>query len=92
MRFLQAAAGSTENGGMVSENDELLARLEQVYCTNLRALERYKPRRYPGKIILFNATEPPPSIIRDAHSDDLRVRPAIARQRLECARFIAAFA
>jgi amino acid adenylation domain-containing protein len=56
------------------DNDELphaeernrhLAQLEHVYHTNLDALKFYAARRYPRKIILFNAEEQDPAQIPD---------------------------
>jgi thioesterase domain-containing protein len=49
----------------MEEQNRLLEQLETVYEPNLRALDFYKSRFYPGKIILFNADEPDPALVRD---------------------------
>jgi thioesterase domain-containing protein len=59
MRFRQAG----EN--VDPEQRRWLARLEQVYNANLAALDSYRSTHYPGKVILFNATEKDPGILPD---------------------------
>jgi amino acid adenylation domain-containing protein len=60
MRFRQA-----ENCLDGELRDPRLIQLEQVYNTNLAALESYKSKYYNGKVTLFNAAERDPSLIPD---------------------------
>jgi thioesterase domain-containing protein/acyl carrier protein len=59
MRFRQV--DQPEN----AQRDPRLARLEQVYNTNLQALESYRSRYYDGKVVLFNAAEQDMALIPD---------------------------
>jgi thioesterase domain-containing protein/acyl carrier protein len=45
--------------------DPRLAQLEQVYNTNLHALNKYRSRYYEGKVTLFNAADRDPAVIPD---------------------------
>ncbi len=49
----------------IEETNRLLAKLEHVYHANMKAWQEYRPRFYPGKVVLFNAVEQDPAIIRD---------------------------
>jgi thioesterase domain-containing protein len=51
--------------GSVEEINKHLERLEQVYAINDRAITFHRSRYYPGKITLFNAAVPDPTVIRD---------------------------
>ena len=62
MRFRQA-----ENCPAGELRDPRLIQLEQVYNTNLGALEDYRSRYYNGKVTLFNAAEKDPALIPDPH-------------------------
>lgn len=66
MRFLRVKTATTAEKATDEEKNRVLAKFERVYRANMRALDAYRSRLYPGKIILFNATEPPPGIIRDS--------------------------
>lgn len=62
MRFRRVDENEHSNA---EERNCHLAQLEHVYHTNLDALKFYQPRRYPKKIILFNAEEQDPALIPD---------------------------
>jgi thioesterase domain-containing protein len=62
MRFRRVEKTESTNA---AETNRHLAQLEHVYHTNLDALKFYRARRYPGKIILFNAKEHDPALIPD---------------------------
>jgi len=51
--------------GSVEEMNKHLERLERVYAVNDRAISFYRSRRYSGKITLYNAAVPDPTVIRD---------------------------
>ena len=65
MRFRRVDKAPDTESAVVEQKNQLLEKLEHVYCTNLRAWENYVPRFYPGKIILFNAAQQDPAIIQD---------------------------
>ncbi|MGI8966075.1 MAG: thioesterase domain-containing protein, partial [Limisphaerales bacterium] len=65
MRFKRVEVPHGEDKKMMEEQNRFLAQLEAVYHTNLNALNDYKSRFYPGKIILFNAMEQDPAIVSD---------------------------
>jgi amino acid adenylation domain-containing protein len=73
MRFRQAG----EN--VDPEQRRWLERLEQVYNANLAALDTYRSSYYPGKVILFNATDKDPGILPDPNygwtglADDIEI-------------------
>jgi amino acid adenylation domain-containing protein len=48
------------------DTDLVSANLERVWKANLEAAERYSPRKYPGRITLFWATDWPSPARRDA--------------------------
>jgi amino acid adenylation domain-containing protein len=62
MRFRRVEKTESLN---VEETNLHLAKLEHVYHTNLDALKFYNSRRYPKKIILFNAKEHDPALMPD---------------------------
>jgi amino acid adenylation domain-containing protein len=65
MRFKRLETTDHPSAEVVEEYNRHLEKLERVYDANLGALYRYSPRRYAGKIVLFNAAEPDPAVIRD---------------------------
>jgi amino acid adenylation domain-containing protein len=65
-RFRQVdGAGTVAADGEI--RDPRLARLEQVYNSNMRALAGYRSRFYDGRVVLFNAAEKDPALIPDPH-------------------------
>jgi amino acid adenylation domain-containing protein len=73
MRFRRVEQSDAPNA---EERNRHLEKLEHVYHTNLDALNFYDARRYPGKIILFNAEEQDPALI----PDPLYGWPSLARE------------
>ncbi len=64
MRFRRVEKSNAPDAN-VEEINQHLAKLEHVYHTNLDALKFYNVRRYPRKVVLFNAHEPDPAQIID---------------------------
>lgn len=62
MRFRQVDSSGSATGEIL---DPRLAKLEQVYNTNLKALTKYRSTYYDGKVTLFNAAEKDPALIPD---------------------------
>ncbi|MEO6036501.1 MAG: thioesterase domain-containing protein, partial [Verrucomicrobiota bacterium] len=64
MRFRKVDK-SEADATTVEKSSEHLAQLEHVYHTNIEALNFYDVRRYPRKVILFNAKENDPAQVAD---------------------------
>jgi amino acid adenylation domain-containing protein len=65
MRFRRVEKANPVETKLIEERNRILAKLERVYHTNLLAWQQYRPKFYPGKIVLFNAREQDPAVIRD---------------------------
>jgi amino acid adenylation domain-containing protein len=65
MRFRRLEKLDGGDAAFLEEHNRKLAKLEQVYNTNLAALNLYQPRPYAGRVTLFNAEEVDPGIIAD---------------------------
>lgn len=66
LRFRRLEPGEGKSAAEVEASNRYLERLELVYKANDDALRFYRSRYYPGKIVLFNAAEQDPALIRDA--------------------------
>ncbi|MEO7300633.1 MAG: AMP-binding protein, partial [Verrucomicrobiota bacterium] len=64
MRFRRVDTAESADANVEKINQHL-AQLEHVYHTNLDALNFYDVRRYPRKVILFNAQEHDPAQVSD---------------------------
>ena len=64
-RFKRADSDTGANAVAVDDHNRLVDQLERVYFANLNALKHYKPRPYPGKVILFNANQQDPALVHD---------------------------
>ena len=65
MRFRRAEKIDSVPADAIEERNRYLDRLEFVYQTNVEALKFYKSRTFPGRVVLFNAAEQDPALIRD---------------------------
>jgi amino acid adenylation domain-containing protein len=66
MRFKRAGDDHEGTPEEIARRNEWLDLLEFVYHRNMTALAGYRSRYYPEKIVLFNAAEQDPALVRDA--------------------------
>ncbi|HWD20891.1 MAG TPA: amino acid adenylation domain-containing protein [Verrucomicrobiae bacterium] len=65
LRFHRLEQRDGHDPKFIEEHNRYLDRLELVYGTNMQAYDKYRVQPYAGPIILFNAVEPDPAVIRD---------------------------
>ncbi len=66
-RYRRVDVQDDQTAAETEQQNKFIAKLEYLYGVNISALNGYKSKFYPGKIILFNAVEDDPAVIHDPY-------------------------
>jgi amino acid adenylation domain-containing protein len=65
LRYKRVEQNGSGSDAEITRQNLLFEKLERLYSVNMDAVNRYKSRPYPGKVLLFNAEQRNPAMIPD---------------------------